>query len=69
MKWLMTPCDVPDCRRDLPVALPAEPPLDDRNNIQGGILSAYPNVDHGCALLVQFATPTAASALLDAIAV
>ena len=69
MKWLMTPCDVPDCRRDLPVALPAEPPLDDRSNIQGGILSAYPNVDHGCVLLVQFTSPTAMSAFLDELAV
>lgn len=69
MKWLMTPCDLPGVRGGLPVPLPPEPPLDDRNNIQGGVISAYPNVDHGCALLVQFASPTVVSAFLDALTV
>ena len=37
--------------------LPDEPPLQDAGNVQGGILQGYPDFDHGCLLLLQFASP------------
>ncbi|MCP3369752.1 Dyp-type peroxidase [Bradyrhizobium cajani] len=71
MAWLMTPPDVADVRRNLPLALPSAPPLQDRGNVQGGILTAYrdPHRDmsHGGLLLLQFSTPAALAAFLDAL--
>jgi Dyp-type peroxidase family len=67
--WLMIPPDVAQVRRNLPLAPPAEPPLQDRGNVQGGILTAYPNSDHGCLLLLQFANPAALAALLNVLQV
>lgn len=62
--WLMTPPDVAPVRRNLPFALPAQLPLQDRGNVQGGILTAYPASDHGCLLLLQFANPAALATFL-----
>ncbi|UPJ66098.1 hypothetical protein [Bradyrhizobium sp. 191] len=63
--WLMTPPDVAPVRRNLPLALPAELPLRDLGNVQGGILTAYPASDHGCLLLLQFASPVALATFLN----
>ena len=63
--WLMTPPNVSLPRRNLPLGLPAEPPLQDRGNVQGGILTAYPDSDHGCLLLLQFANPAALASFLN----
>ena len=67
--WLMIPPDVAPVRRNLPLALPTDPPLQDRGNVQGGILTAYPASDHGCLLLLQFANPAALAAFLDVLQV
>ncbi|MEZ2143678.1 hypothetical protein AAE026_15555 [Bradyrhizobium sp. DN5] len=63
LRWLMTPPDVAPVRRNLPLALPNKPLLQDPGNVQGGILTAY-NSDHGCLLLLQFANPAALAAFL-----
>jgi Dyp-type peroxidase family len=67
--WLMNPPDISPVRRNLPLALPAEPPLQDRGNVQGGILTAYPDSDHGCLLLLQFTNPAALAAFLNVLKV
>lgn len=69
LNWLLTPPDVAPVRQNLPLPLPPEPPLQDRSNVQGGILSAYPASDHGCLLLLQFANPAALVAFLDVLRV
>ncbi|MDA9496322.1 hypothetical protein XI05_02010 [Bradyrhizobium sp. CCBAU 11357] len=69
LHWLMTPPDVAPVRQKLPLALPPQSPLQDRCNVQGGILSAYPASDHGCLLLLQFANPAALAAFLDVLQV
>jgi Dyp-type peroxidase family len=50
-----------------PPPLPEIPPVDDLADVQGGILRAYPGVDHGCLLLAAFKTPDALAAFLDAL--
>jgi Dyp-type peroxidase family len=67
--WLLQPPpEEPEARRGLPLEPPAEPPLKDRGNVQGGILSGYPDdVDHGCLLLLGFDGPAALAALLTAL--
>jgi Dyp-type peroxidase family len=67
--WLMTPPDVAEVRRDLPLMLPPEQPLADPGNVQGGILTAYPDTDHGGLLLLQFSTPAALAAFLNVLQV
>ena len=47
----------------MPLDPPAEPPLD-ADNVQGGIVSAYTDVHHGCLLLLGFEGPAALAALL-----
>ncbi|WP_225171112.1 Dyp-type peroxidase domain-containing protein [Bradyrhizobium sp. BRP19] len=69
LRWLMTPPDVAPVRRNLPLAPPAELPLQDRGNVQGGIITAYPDSDYGCLLLLQFANPAALAAFLDVLEV
>jgi len=64
MSWIRTlPCE-PPVRKELPLKFPDEPPLTDPSNVQGGVLSPYPDVDHGCLLLLQFASPAALAAFL-----
>jgi Dyp-type peroxidase family len=63
--WLLKPPPPePAPRLGLPVQPPAVPPLQDAANVQGGILSAYADVDHGCLLLLNFEKPAAVAALL-----
>lgn len=69
MLWLMSPPEGAEVRTDLPLALPAAPPLEDAGNVQGGILSAYEGTDHGCLLLLQFSTPAALAAFLNVLKV
>ncbi|MBA2401027.1 MAG: hypothetical protein H0V72_20460, partial [Bradyrhizobium sp.] len=64
MRWIQIPPDQPAVRTDLPLALPVEPPLHDLGNIQAGILTPYPDVDHGCLLFVQFTSAVAMAAFL-----
>jgi Dyp-type peroxidase family len=65
MYWLQqVPSAEPEARRGLPLELPAEPPLKDAGNVQGGILEAYPDVHHGCLFLLGFEGPAAVAALL-----
>jgi Dyp-type peroxidase family len=67
MLWLMqNPYAEPEVRRGLPLEPPAEPPLKDAGNVQGGILSAYPDVHHGCLLLLNFKGPAALATFLSA---
>ena len=47
-----------------PPVLPDEPAVDDRSDVQGGILEAYPGVTHGCLLLVAFDESAALAAFL-----
>lgn len=65
LNWLLAPPDVAPVRQNLPLALPPEPPLQNPGNVQGGILTAYPDTDHGCLLLLQFANPAALAAFLN----
>lgn len=68
--WIQRKPPEPDVRAGLPVALPDAPPLEDAGNVQAGILSAYPEgTDHGCLLLLQFATPAALAAFLGGLRV
>jgi Dyp-type peroxidase family len=69
MRWLLTPPDVAPVRLELPVELPPEPPLQDPDNVQGGILTAYPDANHGGLLFLQFSTPAALAAFLGALRV
>jgi Dyp-type peroxidase family len=69
MRWILDAPDEPEVRHPLPVPLPDEPPLQDPDNVQGGILQSYPDVDHGCLLLLQFASPEGLAALLNALLV
>jgi deferrochelatase/peroxidase EfeB len=64
MRWIQARPVDPDVRTDLPLCPPKEPPLQDPGNIQGGIVHAYPDVDQGCLLLLQFTSPAALSAFL-----
>ncbi|MCP3391338.1 Dyp-type peroxidase [Bradyrhizobium sp. CCGB12] len=65
MRWLARAPDVPDVRKSLPLPLPDEPPLQNADNVQGGILQGYPDSDYGCLLLVQFASPTGLAKFLE----
>jgi deferrochelatase/peroxidase EfeB len=71
MLWMLEglPEPPPDVRRQLPVPLPDDPPLQDPGNVQGGILENYPDTDQGCLLLLQFASPAGLAALLKALPV
>ncbi|MEN3349609.1 MAG: hypothetical protein V7632_3244 [Bradyrhizobium sp.] len=66
--WLMTPPEVADVRSNLPLQPPAAPTFD-TGNVQGGILSPYPDTDHGGLLLLQFTTPAALAAFLGTLQV
>ena len=66
MQWLLNPHPEPEVRRGLPLEPPTEPPLNDPDNVQGGIVSAYPDVHHGCLLLLGFKGPAALAAFLGA---
>jgi Dyp-type peroxidase family len=66
MLWLQrAPPPEPAARHELPLMPPAQPPLKDASNVQGGILSSYPDLDHGCLLLLGFDGPAALAALLN----
>ncbi|HMN71560.1 MAG TPA: GDSL-type esterase/lipase family protein [Rhodoblastus sp.] len=65
--WIQRKVEEPAVRQFLPNPLPDVPPLADPANIQGGILTPYPDIDHGCMLLVQFETPAAVAAFLGAL--
>ena len=68
MYWLQRPLSPePEVRRGLPLDPPAEQPLQDAGNVQGGIVTAYPDCHHGCLLLLNFKGPAALAALLDAL--
>jgi Dyp-type peroxidase family len=67
MRWLRKPCDVPEVRKDLPLLPPVVPPSHDKDNVQGGILQGYPEFDHGCLLLLQFASPAGLAKFLEAL--
>jgi Dyp-type peroxidase family len=69
MRWLLTPPDVAPVRLELPVELPSDPPLQDPDNVQGGILASYLDTSHGGLLFLQFATPAALAAFLGALRV
>ena len=69
IRWLLTPPDVAPLRLELPIELPSDPPLKDPANVQGGILTAYPDTSHGGLLLLQFTTPAALAAFLGALRV
>ncbi len=63
--WMLRPpAAEPPARQDLPLEPPEKPPLKDRGNVQGGILSGYPDDDHGCLLLLGFENPAAVASLL-----
>jgi Dyp-type peroxidase family len=65
MFWLQQPPpSEPEARRGLPLEPPAELPLKDPANVQGGILEAYPDVHYGCLFLLGFEGPAALAALL-----
>jgi Dyp-type peroxidase family len=67
MAWLLqNPYAEPEVRCGLPLEPPAEQPLKDAGNVQGGIVSAYPDVHHGCLLLLSFRGPSALAAFLSA---
>ncbi len=62
--WVtQNPYPLPEVRRGLPLEPPAKPPLK-ADNVQGGIVSAYTDVHHGCLLLLGFEGPAALAALL-----
>lgn len=67
MRWLRKPCDEPEVRRGLPLLPPDEAPLQNKDNVQGGILQGYPEFDHGCLLLLQFASPAGLAKFLKAL--
>jgi Dyp-type peroxidase family len=68
MAWLLqNPYAEPEVRRGLPLEPPAEQPLNDAGNVQGGIVSPYPDVHHGCLLLLGFKGPSALAAFLSAL--
>jgi len=68
MQWLLqNSYPEPEARRGLPLEPPAEQPLNDPDNVQGGIVNAYPDVHHGCLLLLGFKGPTAVAAFLGAL--
>jgi Dyp-type peroxidase family len=69
MRWMLRPLVEPEVRQSLPVRLPDEPLLQDPRNVQGGILQNYPDVDHGCLLLLQFASPKGLADFLNALEV
>ena len=52
--WMLKPPSAePPARQDLPLEPPDQPPLKDPGNVQGGILTPYPDdIDHGCLLLL-----------------
>src|SRR6202162_5761477 len=57
LQWLLCPHPEPEGRRGLPLEPLAEPPLNDPDNVQGGIVSPYLDVHHGCLLLLGFKGP------------
>ena len=69
IRWLLTPPDVAPVRLELPLEPPPVPPLQDPDNVQGGILTAYPDTNHGGLLFLQFSTPAALAAFLGALRV
>lgn len=54
----------PDPANRRPPALPDVANLDQPDTVQGGIVTTYPAADHGVLLLLAFASPAGAAALL-----
>jgi Dyp-type peroxidase family len=68
MRWLLqNPYPEPEVRLGLPLDPPAEQPLNEPENVQGGILNQYLDVHHACLLLLGFEGPAALAAFLDAL--
>lgn len=66
LQWFMNPIEtLPEVREPLP--LPEEPPSIDVEDVQGGILHAYPGVEHGCLLLLRCETPAALAQFLGTV--
>ncbi|MFT4095639.1 MAG: GDSL-type esterase/lipase family protein [Rhodoblastus sp.] len=65
--WIQGKVDEPPVRQSLPNPIPDAPPLADPANVQGGILTSYPDIDHGCMLLLQFQSAAAVAAFLGAL--
>jgi hypothetical protein len=65
-EWLRNDVEPAPRVREIPL-LPEIPPVDDRADVQGGILRTYPGVDHGCLLLAAFKTPDALADFLEAL--
>ncbi len=68
-RWIFAAPYIPPVRQGLPVPLPDQQPLQYPGNVQGGILRGYRDVDLGCLLLLQFASPAGLAALLRALTV
>lgn len=67
LDWIQRVPQEPAARQQLPNPIPDVLPLADPANVQGGILTSYPDIDHGCILMVQFETPAAVASLLGAL--
>lgn len=65
VRWFEGLIDDPLPRERVPPALPSTPAFPPFTSIQGGILEAYADVDHGCLLLVAFESPRGLAKLLD----
>lgn len=62
--WLLRPFR----GRNIPPLPTVKPQPDDRNDVQGGIISSYPKeITHGCLLLVAFRNRLGAAAFLEAL--
>ena len=67
IRWIQRVPAEPAARRQLPNPIPETPPLADPANVQGGILTPYADIDHGCLLMVQFESADAVAAFLGAL--
>ncbi|MCC0003701.1 MAG: Dyp-type peroxidase [Methylobacteriaceae bacterium] len=67
VRWIQRVPPEPAVRRQLPNPIPETPPLAEPGNVQGGILTSYADIDHGCLLMLQFESPAAVAALLGAL--
>ncbi|CAN5763862.1 hypothetical protein BH11PSE8_BH11PSE8_26460 [soil metagenome] len=63
LTWLLT---APKDER-VPPALPTMRPTYDATDVQGGIVTSYTKVTHGCLLMLAFASPDAAAGFLAAL--
>ncbi|MCC2112498.1 MAG: hypothetical protein KDJ16_10735, partial [Hyphomicrobiales bacterium] len=69
VRWIQRVPPEPAVRRQLPNPIPETPPLAEPANVQGGILTSYADIDHGCLLMLQFESPAALAALLGTLRV